>query len=124
LNWYFFKFQELFGDFVSEETEKMTAIEDKLEALHKEILQLLKDLTLDTSIAVKTQVKSKGKTLLESEKLYLDVAEDLRKEKAVRMKKYDDVNVLVQALIEEMNEAPFVVEYQGIPSDAQVLLNN
>ncbi len=112
--------QQLFSEMLEEEGDKLSEHQTKLDNLYKEILQLLKDLTMDQSVATETKSKSQGKTLLEKEKIYEQIAEDLRKRKAIRMEKYDKVNEQVVELTEELNEELFTINFEGIPSDAQV----
>ncbi|XP_021951997.1 protein regulator of cytokinesis 1 isoform X4 [Folsomia candida] len=112
--------QQLFGEMLEEEGEKLSECQKKLENLYEEILQLLKDLTMDPSIGVEAKAKSHNKTLLEQEKVYENIAEDLRKKKAIRMEKYNKVNDQVVLICEEMDEDIFKISFEGIPSDAQV----
>lgn len=108
---------------IEEEREKLIEQQTKVENLHKEIVQLLKDLTMDQSKATDLKANAYNKTLLEQEAIFEHTADDLRKRKAVRMEKYNKVNVQVVELSAELDEEPFTIIFEGIPSDAQVFTN-
>jgi signal recognition particle subunit SEC65 len=105
---------------VEEEGTRVSEKEAVLDALIEEIAQLARELTLDGSVVSSAREASHGKTLLQMEQLFLDIATDLRKRKEIRMEKYHKVNDKVIELSQEMGEEPFTIEFDGIPSDVQV----
>lgn len=93
--------------------------QNKLKLLLEEIVQLSKDLSIDQEQVPELQSAS-GKPLLEMHSIFLEVADDLRKRKAVRMEKYNIINANVIEISEELDETPMQIEFEGIPADSQV----
>jgi len=110
---------------MNQEQENLVLLkEEEIRELNKEMKQLSKELTLDGTLVAQTFSKTKDLPLLEAENVLLESLKDLRKRKAIRMEKYHKVNDKVLQLNEEMGDAPFALEFDGIPSDAQVKKSN
>ncbi|CAL8122456.1 unnamed protein product [Orchesella dallaii] len=108
---------ELLDEMGQEAEDRLTEKQQELDALLQEIVQLAKDLSIDATPELKSVA---GKTLLEMEACFLDIAAGLRKRKAIRMEKYNNINEKVVEISEEMDEAPMQIEFEGIPADSQV----
>lgn len=88
-----------------------------IQTLMQEIQQLAKDLSIDQ---VPEIAAAHDKPFLEMQKILEAVALDLRKRKAIRMEKYNNINAKVVELSDELGEAPMQIEFEGIPADSQV----
>jgi len=106
---------------VEEEGSRVKEKQAHIIDLVKEMERLSEELTLDGSLVEQAKERGKGKPLLQAEIVYIDVLSDLRKRKAIRMEKYDSINDQVISLSEELGEKPMVIEFNGIPSDNQVI---
>lgn len=89
----------------------------EIKELMAEIMQLAKDLTIDDVPELATAA---GKPLLEMKRIFTDVASVLRKQKGIRMEKYNKINAMVIELSDELDESPMQIEFEGIPADSQV----
>lgn len=101
-----------------EAEERLIEKREALDGLMTEIAQLAKDLTLSE---VPGLINAAGKPLLVKEKLFLEIADDLRKRKALRMQKYNTINHQVIGISEDLDEVPMKIEFEGIPADSEVI---
>ncbi|ODM95652.1 Protein regulator of cytokinesis 1 [Orchesella cincta] len=108
---------ELLEEMGQEAEDRLTEKQQELDALLQEIVQLAKDLSIDAAHELAGQ---QGKPLLEMESCFTEIANGLRKRKAIRMEKYNIINEQVVKISEELGEAPMQIEFEGIPADCQV----
>jgi len=102
---------------LGEEESKFAEQKEKLDKLLMEIQQLCKELELKYD---QLTAHSEEGTLLQVEHKLLKLYKDLLQQKAVRMAKFNQINEKVKEISIEFDEAPFQIEFNGIPNDSQV----
>lgn len=110
--------QNICEGMASEEENNEKRKIDSIRSIIQEIVQLSQDLSVEPS--VESYVERHDVTLTEQETELLEKVEVLRKEKSIRMARYDFLRGQEAVLCNDLDEPPAVIPFSGIPHDDQV----